>query len=58
MAGVPPLVGFFTKLLVLLSLLNTSFYFLYVFYFVLLFLGLFYYMQNVRFLQTSARVKA
>ena len=50
MAGVPPLMGFFSKLLILILLVNTSLSALYFFFFILLFFGLYFYLQNVRFL--------
>jgi NADH:ubiquinone oxidoreductase subunit 2 (subunit N) len=52
MAGVPPFIGFFTKLFVFLSFLNKSFFFL-VFYFTpIILLSLYFYMQNIRFIYT------
>ena len=53
MAGVPPFVGFFSKLLILLMLSNSNFFFFYIFFFGLLFLGLYFYLQNIRFLYSS-----
>ncbi len=53
-AGVPPFLGFFSKLLILLILINSNFYFFYIFFFVLLFLGLYFYLQNIRFLYSTA----
>lgn len=50
MAGVPPFLGFFSKLLILVSLININFFFLYIFFFFLLFFGLYFYIQNIRFL--------
>lgn len=52
-AGVPPFIGFFPKLMILISLLNSNFFFFYFFFFVLLFLGLYFYVQNIRFLHSS-----
>ena len=53
MAGVPPFLGFFTKLLILLILLNSNFFLLYIFFFALLFFGLYFYLQNIRFLNNK-----
>lgn len=52
-AGVPPFIGFFSKLLILLILLNSNFFFFYVFFFGLLFFGLYFYLQNIRFLYST-----
>ena len=54
MAGVPPFLGFFSKLLILISLINTNFFFFFFFFFGLLFFGLYFYMQNIRFLYSSS----
>jgi NADH:ubiquinone oxidoreductase subunit 2 (subunit N) len=53
MAGVPPFLGFFSKLFILTLLTGSSFYLLYSLFFVVLFLGLYFYIQNVRFLHTT-----
>lgn len=53
MAGVPPFLGFFAKLLILISLLNSNFFFFYMFFFALLFFGLYFYIQNIRFLYST-----
>lgn len=52
-AGVPPFLGFFSKLLILLNLINSNFFFFFVFFFALLFLGLYFYLQNLRFLYST-----
>ena len=52
MAGVPPFWGFFAKLFILLLLFNSNFFLLFIFLFTFLFVGLYFYMQNVRFLNT------
>lgn len=57
MAGVPPFLGFFSKLLILISLVNANFFFFYVFFFALLFFGLYFYIQNIRFLYSSSLIK-
>ena len=53
MAGVPPFLGFFSKLFILLLLSSSNFFVFYIFFFILLFLGLYFYIQNIRFLLTS-----
>lgn len=53
MAGVPPFLGFFSKLLILILLLNSGFFFFYIFFFGLLFFGLYFYIQNIRFLYST-----
>lgn len=53
MAGVPPFVGFFSKLFVLTLLTNNSFFLLYAVFFVVLFIGLYFYAQNIRFLHST-----
>ena len=50
LAGVPPMFGFFTKIIVLLVLINSNFFMIYMFFFTLLFLGLYFYLQNIRYL--------
>ena len=52
-AGVPPFIGFFSKLLILICLLNSNFFFFYIFFFGLLFFGLYFYLQNIRFLYST-----
>lgn len=56
-AGVPPFLGFFSKLLILLSLINSGFLLFYVFFFGLLFFGLYFYLQNIRFLYSTGTGK-
>lgn len=57
MAGVPPFIGFFTKLFILLSFLNKSFLFL-IFYFTpIILLSLYFYVQNIRFIYTFSLSK-
>lgn len=53
MAGVPPFIGFFSKLFILTLLVNNSFFLLYALFFVVLFLGLYFYVQNIRFLHST-----
>lgn len=52
-AGVPPFIGFFSKLLILITLMNSNFFFFYIFFFGLLFFGLYFYLQNIRFLHST-----
>jgi NADH:ubiquinone oxidoreductase subunit 2 (subunit N) len=52
-AGVPPFLGFFSKLLILICLLNSNFFFFFLFFFGLLFFGLYFYLQNIRFLYST-----
>lgn len=52
-AGVPPFLGFFSKLLILIALVNSGFFFFYTFFFGLLFFGLYFYLQNIRFLYST-----
>ena len=54
MAGVPPFLGFFSKVLILIALINSNFFFMFIFFFPLLFLGLYFYVQNIRFLYTTS----
>lgn len=53
MAGVPPFVGFFSKLVVLVLLANSYFFILFPVFFILLFSGLYFYIQNIRLILTS-----
>lgn len=53
MAGVPPFIGFFSKLFLIVLLTNANFFLLYSIFFVTLFLGLYFYVQNIRFLHTT-----
>lgn len=53
MAGVPPFIGFFSKLFILTLLTNNSFFLLYSLFFVVLLIGLYFYIQNVRFLHST-----
>lgn len=52
-AGVPPFIGFFSKLLILITLVNSGFFLFYIFFFGLLFFGLYFYLQNIRFLYST-----
>lgn len=53
MAGIPPFYGFFTKMFLFQLLCMTNFSILYPLFFTILFLGLYFYIQNVRFLNNS-----
>lgn len=53
MAGVPPFTGFFAKLFILLLLSNSSLFLLYSLFVILLLTGLYFYVQNLRFLHSS-----
>ena len=53
MAGVPPFIGFFSKLFVMVLVLNNFYFLFYFIFFILLFLGLYFYMQNIRFLHST-----
>jgi NADH:ubiquinone oxidoreductase subunit 2 (subunit N) len=50
MAGVPPFAGFFSKLLLVTFLTSSNLFILYTFLFIILFISLFFYMQNIRYL--------
>ena len=54
MAGVPPFIGFFSKLFILTLLTNSTLYLLYYLFFPTLFIGLYFYTQNIRFLHTTS----
>lgn len=54
-AGVPPFIGFFSKLFVLTLLTNNSLCLLYSVFFVMLLVGLYFYVQNVRFLHSTSQ---
>lgn len=53
MAGVPPFIGFFSKLFILSLLTNNSFFILYFIFFIILFFGLYFYIQNIKFLYST-----
>ena len=53
LAGVPPFIGFFNKLFLLDLLIHYNFFVLYFIFFVILILGLYFYMQNLRFLHST-----
>jgi NADH:ubiquinone oxidoreductase subunit 2 (subunit N) len=53
MAGVPPFIGFFSKIFVMALVLNSYYFLFYTLFIVLLFLGLYFYMQNIRFIHST-----
>ena len=53
LAGVPPLVGFFSKIFVFVLISNSHLSILFPAFFVLLFIGLYFYIQNLRFLNST-----
>lgn len=56
-AGIPPFFGFFSKVLIMIALSSSNFFIFYFFFFSLLFLGLYFYIQNIRFLYSSTSSK-
>ena len=53
LAGVPPLVGFFSKIFVFVLISNSNLFILFPPFFILLFTGLYFYIQNLRFLNST-----
>lgn len=53
LAGVPPFMGFFTKIYLLNLLVEQALFLLYTIFIILLLLGLYFYMQNLRFLHST-----
>lgn len=53
MAGVPPFIGFFSKVWIFTLLADSSFFILFFMFFPLIFFSLYFYVQNIRFLNTS-----
>lgn len=53
MAGVPPFLGFFSKLLIFVLSINNDFFLIYSLLFIILFVGLYFYIQNIRFLHST-----
>lgn len=54
LAGVPPFIGFFSKIYLLNLLINQGFFTLYTLFVVLLIIGLYFYIQNIRFLHSTS----
>lgn len=52
-AGIPPFLGFFSKIFIFTLLCNNYFVFLFLILFIFLFVNLYFYMQTIRFLNTS-----
>ena len=53
LAGVPPLLGFFSKVFIFVLISNSNFLTLYPPFFTLLFISLYFYVQNLRFLNST-----
>ena len=53
MAGVPPFLGFFAKVFIFVMLSDANFFVLFPFFFILLFTGLYFYVQNIRILNAT-----
>lgn len=53
LAGVPPLLGFFSKVFVFTLVSNSNLFLLFPPLFILLFVGLYFYIQNMRFLNAT-----
>lgn len=53
LAGVPPLLGFFSKIFVFVLISNSHLSILFPPFFILLFTGLYFYIQNLRFLNAT-----
>ena len=53
LAGVPPLLGFFSKIFIFVLLSNSNLFVLFPPFFILLFIGLYFYIQNLRFLNST-----
>ena len=54
MAGVPPFWGFFSKVFIFSLMCNSNFFFFFPIFFILLFLSLYFYIQNIRFLNSTS----
>jgi NADH-quinone oxidoreductase subunit N len=54
MAGVPPFWGFFSKIFIFTLLCTSNFFILFPIFFSILFVGLYFYIQNIRFLNSTA----
>ena len=53
LSGVPPFLGFFSKIFLFDLLFNNNFFILYFLFFILLILGLYFYVQNIRFIHST-----
>jgi NADH:ubiquinone oxidoreductase subunit 2 (subunit N) len=54
MAGVPPFWGFFSKIFIFSLMCSSNFFILFPPFFFLIFIGLYFYIQNIRFLNSTA----
>nr|YP_010049553.1 NADH dehydrogenase subunit 2b [Strombidium cf. sulcatum]QPL15958.1 NADH dehydrogenase subunit 2b [Strombidium cf. sulcatum] len=52
LAGVPPFIGFFSKLFILQLVFNSKFFLLIVIFFINLLVSLYFYVQNLKYLHT------
>lgn len=57
LAGVPPLLGFFSKIFVFVLLISSNLSTLFLPFFILVFSGLYFYVQNLRFLHSTNKTK-
>mgnify|MGYP006087934225 CR=1 FL=1 len=53
LAGVPPLAGFFSKIFLFVLISHSHLFIIFPPFFVLLFIGLYFYVQNLRFLNST-----
>ena len=53
LAGVPPFTGFFNKVFIINSISQQGFFLFYFILFIILILGLYFYMQNLRFIHST-----
>ena len=53
LAGVPPLLGFFSKIFIFSLVANAHLGILFLPFFIILFMGLYFYIQNIRFLNST-----
>ena len=54
-SGIPPFIGFFSKILILITLINSNLFLIYLIFFILLFFSLYFYLQNIRFLYSISK---
>jgi len=52
-AGIPPFLGFFSKLIMLITTFVSNFIIFYYLFFIILFITLYFYMQNIRFIHST-----
>ncbi len=53
LAGVPPFTGFFTKIFILLLLVNSNFFLFFFFFTIFTLASLYFYLSNIRYLYSS-----